>query len=251
MSIWAASSDIDVASVAAQEAIESIGGRVKGASKMSDIDLRSYVFLILQPQHAAFIGTVAGASSPCEAKLRSTEIAPGIAINRLTDVAVKATDAQPGMQIVSASTASLSCITLSRARFVAQVTLSWRSWGSRKRSGSSLGCQLHGDSTPRRPAAQLINHTARSHDRRGVPLGAGVSSSGERRARGERAEKAANIKILEVRSFGSSGASSSVVTTATSTSLCPPPRLRSPALKARKQVVAHRASRDECLSYEI
>ena len=64
---------------------------------MADIDLRSYVFLdSLQPQHAAFIGTVAKGFLPVRGQASLyLEIAPGIAINRLTDVAVKATDAQP------------------------------------------------------------------------------------------------------------------------------------------------------------
>ena len=66
------------------------------------IDLRSYVFLdSLQPQHAAFLGTVAKGFLPIagEASL-IVEISPGIEINRVTDIAVKATDVRPGMQVV-------------------------------------------------------------------------------------------------------------------------------------------------------
>ena len=69
---------------------------------MSRIDLRSYVFLdSLQPQYAAFLGTVAQGFLPL-AKDASlfVEIAPGIEINRLTDVALKATHVRPGMQII-------------------------------------------------------------------------------------------------------------------------------------------------------
>ena len=64
--------------------------------------LRSYVFLdSLQPQVAACFGTISRGFLPTvgEAAL-VVEIAPGIAINRLTDVAVKSTDVRPGMQIV-------------------------------------------------------------------------------------------------------------------------------------------------------
>ena len=66
------------------------------------IDLRSYVFLdSLQPQHAAFLGTVAKGFLPVAGQASLfIEIAPGIAINRLTDIAVKATGIKPGMQIV-------------------------------------------------------------------------------------------------------------------------------------------------------
>jgi hypothetical protein len=65
-------------------------------------ELRSYVFLdSLQAQHAAFLGTVAQGFLPLpgDASLW-VEIAPGIEINRITDVAVKATSARPGMQII-------------------------------------------------------------------------------------------------------------------------------------------------------
>ena len=69
---------------------------------MSDIDLRSFVFLdSLQPQHAAFLGTVARGFLPLagDASLW-IEISPGIEINRITDIAIKATGVRPGMQIV-------------------------------------------------------------------------------------------------------------------------------------------------------
>ncbi len=69
---------------------------------MNRIDLRSYVFLDnLQPQYAAFLGTVAKGFLPLagDASLY-VEVAPGIEINRLTDVALKATSVKPGMQII-------------------------------------------------------------------------------------------------------------------------------------------------------
>ena len=53
------------------------------------IDLRSFVFLdSLQPQHAAFLGTVAKGFLPTahQASL-FIEVAPGITINKLTDIA--------------------------------------------------------------------------------------------------------------------------------------------------------------------
>ena len=69
---------------------------------MADIDLRAYVFLdSLQPQYAAFLGTVAQGFLPLggDASLY-VEISPGIEINRLTDVALKSHKVRPGMQIV-------------------------------------------------------------------------------------------------------------------------------------------------------
>jgi hypothetical protein len=66
------------------------------------IDLRSYVYLdSLQPQHAAFLGTVAKGFLPVRHQASLfIEVSPGIAINRLTDIAVKTTRVTPGMQIV-------------------------------------------------------------------------------------------------------------------------------------------------------
>jgi len=66
------------------------------------VELRSYVFLdSLKPQHAAFLGTVARGFLPLpgDASLW-IEISPGIEINRITDVALKATAVRPAMQIV-------------------------------------------------------------------------------------------------------------------------------------------------------
>ncbi len=66
------------------------------------IELRSYVFLDnLQPQHAAYMGTVALGFLPLpgDASLW-IEISPGIEINRITDIALKSTSVRPGVQVV-------------------------------------------------------------------------------------------------------------------------------------------------------
>ncbi len=66
------------------------------------ISLRSYVFLdALQPQLAAFTGTTARGFLPLaqDASLW-VETAPGMVINRITDVALKATAAVPAVQVV-------------------------------------------------------------------------------------------------------------------------------------------------------
>jgi hypothetical protein len=66
------------------------------------IDLRSFVFLDnLQPQHAAFLGTVAQGFLPLAGDSSLyVEIAPGMEINRITDAALKATNVTPGMQMI-------------------------------------------------------------------------------------------------------------------------------------------------------
>lgn len=66
------------------------------------VELRSYVFLdSLQPQHAAYIGTVALGFLPLPGDTSLwIEVSPGIEINRITDVALKATSVRPGVQFV-------------------------------------------------------------------------------------------------------------------------------------------------------
>jgi len=66
------------------------------------VDLRTFTFIdILQPQLAAFLATISQGYLPVEGQASLLiEIAPGIAINQLTDVALKSTRVTPGMQIV-------------------------------------------------------------------------------------------------------------------------------------------------------
>src|SRR5688500_16746903 len=66
------------------------------------ITLRTYVFLYaLQPQLATFMGKTSRGFLPVpyQASLW-VEIAPGIAINQVTDAALKATSVQPAVQVV-------------------------------------------------------------------------------------------------------------------------------------------------------
>ncbi|OIP31655.1 MAG: hypothetical protein AUK47_22055 [Deltaproteobacteria bacterium CG2_30_63_29] len=66
------------------------------------ISLRTYIFLdSLQPQLTSFIGKTALGFLPIpEMASLWVEIAPGIAINRVTDVALKATKVVPAVQVV-------------------------------------------------------------------------------------------------------------------------------------------------------
>jgi hypothetical protein len=66
------------------------------------VDLRAYVFLdSLQPQMASFVGSTARGFLPLagDASLW-VEISPGIEINRITDIALKATKVRPAVQVV-------------------------------------------------------------------------------------------------------------------------------------------------------
>jgi len=66
------------------------------------MELRTYIFIdSLQLQMASYLAMVSKGYFPvAEQSCCIVEISPGIEINRLTDIAVKATDVKPGMQIV-------------------------------------------------------------------------------------------------------------------------------------------------------
>jgi len=66
------------------------------------VDLRAYVFLdSMQPQFASFQATISKGYLPKVGQASLfVEIAPGMEINRITDVALKSTNVDPGMQIV-------------------------------------------------------------------------------------------------------------------------------------------------------
>src|SRR5436853_7924197 len=69
---------------------------------MASTILRCYTFLdSLQAQLASFIGKTARGVLPVPGQASLfVEIAPGIAINRVTDVVLKATRVQPALQVV-------------------------------------------------------------------------------------------------------------------------------------------------------
>ena len=69
---------------------------------MASVSLRTYIFIdSLQPQLATFMGKTARGFLPVPGQASLyVEIAPGIAINRVTDVALKATQVEPALQVV-------------------------------------------------------------------------------------------------------------------------------------------------------
>ena len=69
------------------------------------IEVRTFTYIdILQPQVAAFIATVCQGYLPLEEQASLfIEVAPGIAINKITDKAMKRAKVYPGMQIVERS----------------------------------------------------------------------------------------------------------------------------------------------------
>lgn len=66
------------------------------------VQLRTFTFLdSMQPQFASYVASTAKGYLPVSGQAALyVEIAPGIAINRITDIALKRTDVRPAVQIV-------------------------------------------------------------------------------------------------------------------------------------------------------
>ena len=66
------------------------------------VQLRAYTFLdSMQPQFASFVASTARGYLPVRGQAALyVEIAPGIAINRVTDIALKRTSVRPAVQVV-------------------------------------------------------------------------------------------------------------------------------------------------------
>jgi len=174
------------------------------------IDLRSYVFLdSLQPQYAAFLGTIAQGFLPLagDASLW-VEISPGIEINRLTDIALKATHVRPGMQIVE--------------RYYGLLEVHSESQADTRAAGaailSEIGLEEKDRRKPKILSSQVIRHVddhqvqlinRMRHGHMIIPKQTLYVLECEPAAyaalAANEAEKAAEINILEVRAFGSMG----------------------------------------------
>jgi len=173
-------------------------------------DLRSFVFLdSLQPQLAAFLGTVAKGFLPIagEASL-IVEISPGIEINRVTDIAVKATDVRPGMQVVE--------------RLYGMLEIHSPSQADVRQAGvailEALALKEADRIKPRVLSSQVIKHVDDlqvqliNRNRQGMMLVPGeslyileVEPAGYAAFAANEAEKAAEINVVDVRMTGAFG----------------------------------------------
>lgn len=176
----------------------------------SHIDLRTYIFLdSLQLQMASYLATVSRGYLPVAGQACCIiEIAPGIEINTLTDVALKATNVTPGMQIVERAFGMLEVHSSSQGdtRMAGEAVL-----GSIEKTESDrlkpriLTSQLIKNVEDHH--AQLINRT-----RMGMMLLRGdtlfvleVEPAGYAYYAANEAEKSAKINIIDVMGFGKFG----------------------------------------------
>lgn len=174
------------------------------------VELRSYVYLdSLQPQHAAYIGTVALGFLPLpgDASLW-IEISPGIEINRITDVALKSAMVRPGVLFVE--------------RLYGLLEVHSNKQGETKAAGrailAALGVNQSQCLKPQVVSSQIIrnidSHQAQliNRNRRGQLILAGqtlyvleVQPAAYAALAANEAEKYALINILQVQAVGSFG----------------------------------------------
>ena len=174
------------------------------------IELRSYAFLdSLQPQYAAFLGTTAQGFLPLAGEaVLFVEVAPGIEINRLTDIALKATTVKPGMQIIERVFGLLEVHSpkQSETRAAGEAILDSLDVNESERlKPKVLSSQLirriddhHAQLINRMRHGQMIIPGQTLYVMECQPAAYAALAANE-------AEKAANINVLEVRAFGAVG----------------------------------------------
>ena len=174
------------------------------------VDLRAYIFLdSLQPQFASYQATISRGYLPkvCQASL-FVEVDPGMMINEILDVALKATDVTAGMQIVE--------------RHYGMLEVHSESQGDVRQAGQAildyLGVDEKERHKPRIVANQVVRHLEDTQTmlinrfRFGNMILAGqtlfvleVVPAAYAALAANEAEKAADINILDVRAVGSFG----------------------------------------------
>jgi hypothetical protein len=174
------------------------------------VDLRAFVILdSLQPQFASFQATISAGYLPRVGQASLfVEIAPGMAINHLTDIALKSTDVTPGMQIVE--------------RQFGMLEVHSDSQGQVRQAGKAildaLGLEESDRLKPRVVSNEVVRHLADTQTmlinrmRHGNMILAGQTlfvlecePAAYAALAANEAEKAADINILEVRAVGSFG----------------------------------------------
>jgi ethanolamine utilization microcompartment shell protein EutL len=174
------------------------------------VDLRAFVILdSLQPQYASFLATVSRGYLPRVGQASLfVEIAPGMEINRIIDIALKSTDVTPGEQIVERHFGMLEVHSDSQADV--------------RQAGAAildaLGLEVDDRHKPRVLSDQVVRHLADTQTmlinrmRHGNMILSGETlfvlecePAAYAALAANEAEKAADINILEVRAVGSFG----------------------------------------------
>ncbi len=173
-------------------------------------ELKTYAYLdAMQPQFTAFIATVSQGYLPLSGQASLwIEIAPGMDINRLTDVALKATDVRPGMMFVERTAGTLEIHSFDQ--------------GAVRQAGlailTSLGLKEEQRLKPKIISSETVKNISDYHCqlinrmRHGNMILPGDTlltletfPAGYAALAANEAEKAARINILEVRAIGAFG----------------------------------------------
>ena len=173
-------------------------------------ELRCYCFIdSLQPQFASFLGTVAQGFLPVPGQASLfVEVAPGMDIMKVTDVALKATDVKPGMMIIE--------------RLYGMLEVHSDSQADVRQAGAAILAALDLKESdrikPEITSSQVIRNISDYHTqlinrtRHGDMIVPGetlyvleCAPAGYAAIAANEAEKAAHINVLEVRAFGSFG----------------------------------------------
>jgi ethanolamine utilization microcompartment shell protein EutS len=174
------------------------------------MELRALIVLdSLQPQLTGFLQTVCSGFMPREQEAAAfIEISPGIAINQLTDVALKSTSCRPGMQIVERAYGMLELHEKDQGQVEAAVDAICQQMGVNREErikprivSSQIITGIDGQQ------AQLINRM-----RHGDMIVAGqtlyileVYPAAYAALAANEAEKSADVHLLELISFGAFG----------------------------------------------
>ncbi|MDH5493745.1 MAG: hypothetical protein OEY14_17460 [Myxococcales bacterium] len=174
------------------------------------MELRTYAFLdSLQPQLTGFLQTICPGFQPLERQASLfVEVAPGIAINQLTDAALKRTRCLPGMQIVE--------------RAFGLLELHHQDQGEVLEAGAAvlerMGTTIEGRLKPRIVSSEIITGIQPYHQmlvnrmRHGDMIAEGETlyllethPAGYAALAANEAEKASPVRLLEVTTFGAFG----------------------------------------------
>lgn len=191
---------------------DSEGARLaRMSSHVESIELRTYVFLdSLQPQLAAYMGTVSQGFLPIPGDACLwLEVSPGMAVHRVTDIALKASTVRLGQMIVERAFGSLALYHRDQSNVLHSGDVVLEAIGNRveQRSPAEVTwTEIIRAITP--DHAVLINR----QNRRGSMIQAGMSMfiletepAGYVLIAANEAEKASNITVVDVKAVGAFG----------------------------------------------
>jgi ethanolamine utilization microcompartment shell protein EutS len=190
---------------------DSEGRRLRQNSHVQSIELRTYVYLdSLQPQLAAYMGTVSQGFLPIPGDACLwLEVSPGMAVHRVTDIALKASTVRLGQMVVERAFGSIAMYHRDQSNVLHSGEVVLEAIGSSVNQRSRCEVtwtEIIYSITP--DHAVLINR----QNRRGSMIQAGMSMfiletepAGYVLIAANEAEKSSNITVVDVKAVGAYG----------------------------------------------